>query len=409
LYLNTSLTIVISIDTRLKKPFIFLKHTLLLFADALTLSLVKKKGTRKSQNDIDKTIVFIRLDAIGDFLLVLPYLKEIKKCFHHSDDVTILIGNILWKDLGEYFLRDTFARFIWIDRKKYKNNIYYRIKMNQCLSKISANKVMDSAYNRDYIYNDSVIRAISANRKIGWMGETVGVFPVLSRLSQKSYTELLENVDYPLEVDKQLHFFKHVLKMEINPSYKINSKVGDISKYGLPENYCVIVPGASWHGREWNIDKFAVCSDYINSKFDRVTVLIGSSSENSKYDKIKKTAKTQNIINCIGKTNLLDMIEIIRNADLLISNETSAIHIAALTDTKAICVFGGGHFGRFVPNHNIKHIRWVYKEMECFGCNWKCIFNIKKDQAVPCIANVMPVEMFRFIDDLLSYTDEKKH
>ena len=388
----------------MKTPLVFLKHVSLLTIDAVTMVIVKWRRIEKSDNNLNKTIVFIRLDAIGDFLVLLPYLKELKKYYLNSDDSLILVGNAQWKELGEYFLKDTFARFIWINRNKYKNNIYYRIKMNLRLSRITADKVIDSTYNRDYIYNDSVVRVISANSKIGWMGETVGVFPVLSRLSQKSYTELLERVDFSLEGDKQFHFFNHVLKMTMKPSYKINTRVADKSKYGLPKKYCVIVPGASWSSREWEIYKFAECADYINNKNNHAIVLIGSSSEYHKYDEIQKTAKTHNIINCIGKTNLLEMIEIIRNADLLITNETSAIHIAALTNTKTICIFGGGHFGRFVPNYNIKNIRWVYKRMECFGCNWKCIFDIEKDQSMPCIANIKPMEIFGTIDDLLSHT-----
>ena len=381
--------------------FVFIKHVLLLFIDAVTIAVANRKWINISHNNINKTIAFIRLDAIGDFMIILPYLKGIKKYYHDNDNFLILIGNKLWRELGEYFLTDMFNRFIWIDKTKYKNNIFYRIKMNLNLSRISADKVIDSTYYRDYIYNDSVVRSISADIKIGWTGGSVGMYPVLSRLSQKSYTELLDSVELPLEADKLHYFFNHILKMDIDSSYRIDSKVGEKSKYGLPKNYCVIVPGASWSGREWESYKSAECADYIDQKYNRTIVLVGSIEEQYKYDEIKRIAKTNNIINCIGKTNLLDMIEIIRNADLLITNETSAIHMASLTNTKTICVFGGGHFGRFVPNYNKINIKWVYKKMECFGCNWKCIYDIENGHTMPCISNIKSTEIFGMIDELL--------
>lgn len=37
------------------------------------------------------------------------------------------------------------------------------------------------------------------------------------------------------------------------------------------------------------------------------------------------------------------------NAVMLLSNDTSAIHIAAAVGTKTICITKGVHFGRFVP------------------------------------------------------------
>lgn len=100
----------------MKTPLVFLKHVSLLTIDAVTMVIVKWRRIEKSDNNLNKTIVFIRLDAIGDFLVLLPYLKELKKYYLNSDDSLILVGNAQWKELGEYFLKDTFARFIWINR-----------------------------------------------------------------------------------------------------------------------------------------------------------------------------------------------------------------------------------------------------------------------------------------------------
>jgi hypothetical protein len=30
----------------------------------------------------------------------------------------------------------------------------------------------------------------------------------------------------------------------------------------------------------------------------------------------------------------------------------------------------------------------IFNTMDCFGCNWKCIYRVKSDVAVPCIEHI---------------------
>ena len=73
---------------------------------------------------------------------------------------------------------------------------------------------------------------------------------------------------------------------------------------------------------------------------------------------------------------------------LLISNETSAIHIAAALDVQSICILGGGHYGRFTPyplDSYKKRPISVVNEMFCFQCNWNCYIKHSKNKPFPCI------------------------
>ena len=62
----------------------------------------------------------------------------------------------------------------------------------------------------------------------------------------------------------------------------------------------------------------------------------------------------------VVKTNINELIEAIRDAEFLITNETSAVHIAESVTTKSFCILGGGHFGRFLP-YNKNQINSVQK------------------------------------------------
>ena len=69
-----------------------------------------------------KTLLLIRLDSIGDYILIrniFQFLKQSKK--FRSYKIT-LCGNIVWKDLAVTFDSNIIDEFIWLNRKKFNNN-----------------------------------------------------------------------------------------------------------------------------------------------------------------------------------------------------------------------------------------------------------------------------------------------
>jgi ADP-heptose:LPS heptosyltransferase len=98
----------------------------------------------------------------------------------------------------------------------------------------------------------------------------------------------------------------------------------------------------------------------------------------------------QSVNNLIGKTTLPQLVELIGNATLVVANETSAIHIAVAAKTPSVCILGGGHFERFAPypayfkNGPV----CVYQKMECYCCNWNCIYETAGTVPYPCIDKV---------------------
>ena len=63
------------------------------------------------------------------------------------------------------------------------------------------------------------------------------------------------------------------------------------------------------------------------------------------------------------------------------------------------------HFGRFFtytkcPGHSNK-LEVVFQEMPCYGCNWKCIYKIKKGDPTPCISNIKVDEVWNKVKTLL--------
>lgn len=93
----------------------------------------------------------------------------------------------------------------------------------------------------------------------------------------------------------------------------------------------------------------------------------------------------KNLINLTGKTTLENALNLIANASLLIGNETGPVHIASLWSIPTIMFYGGGHFGRLLPEKAILASR----PMPCYYCNWNCSHpDRNKTLAYPCISEI---------------------
>jgi ADP-heptose:LPS heptosyltransferase len=142
----------------------------------------------------------------------------------------------------------------------------------------------------------------------------------------------------------------------------------------------------------WPAKKFAELINKLKTEHSIEILLCGGGAE---YDLCQKIIDESNIAahNLAGLTKLQELVEIIRNANLVVANDTSAIHIAAATKTYAVCLLGGGHFGRFLPyqfelKRDDKQPKYLIHRMDCYGCNWNCIHTQSLIETVPCIGNI---------------------
>jgi hypothetical protein len=109
-------------------------------------------------------------------------------------------------------------------------------------------------------------------------------------------------------------------------------------------------------------------------------VLLGSEKEREIADRFQRQADFA-VIDLIGKTGIADLPAIIKECDLLVSNDTGPIHIAAAVRTKVLGLyFSTAYFSETAPygegNVIIQaelpcspcHEKEMCKEMECKDC-----------------------------------------
>ncbi len=109
-----------------------------------------------------------------------------------------------------------------------------------------------------------------------------------------------------------------------------------MKKYGLLKNKFIIINPRSGR-REKNLEP-----DEINAfmkKYKNYKILISGSMSEREYNNQFVKGEEKNIINISGKTDLLTLTEIVKNATLVIAPDTGIVHIAKAVGTKCETVY----------------------------------------------------------------------
>jgi ADP-heptose:LPS heptosyltransferase len=171
------------------------------------------------------------------------------------------------------------------------------------------------------------------------------------------------------------------------------------------QRYYVLFPGASWEGRQWPMAGFVRIAERLYSKTGWLGVVCGGPTDLELAETLCGNCSAP-LLNWAGRTDLSQLAAIISSAQLLLSNETSAAHIAAACGVATVCILGGGHYGRFMP-YQVEQAddrplpRTITYQMPCFGCNWQCIYERVNGAPVPCIERITQEDIWNEINKII--------
>jgi len=359
--------------------------------------LLKIFATRRTPQ---KRVLIIKTDAIGDYILFRNFIEIVKTSEVFKGYRIDLLGNELWQDIAIKYDRRFVDDLYFINPDNLYESPLKTFNLGWRLFKNNYQTVLQPAFSRTFIA-DGLAGLSAAKQIIGFEGDTERINKRYKTKTDKFYTQLLRlphGTDF--EFDRTKFFFENVLKQPVT------TKGPAISGKNNKRGGIIIFPGAGAFKRSWEKEKFLDLIKLIRKHTSQPVFLAGGAAEMQIGDFLTENLPPDSIDNLIGKTSLPQLIELIGNAALVIANETSAIHIAAATKTKAICILGGGHFGRFAPypGHMQSKPLCVYEKMECYNCNWSCKFQTKETEPYPCISGISPGKVWVETLQLLAKT-----
>jgi len=291
-----------------------------------------------------KSILIIRLDAIGDYVLFRNFIEILKKNKKYKDYKISLLGNIDWKDLSIDLDSEYIEEFFWLERKRFHIDPVYRYKKLKEITTYGYEIVINPAYSREYFFSSyMIIKLISANQKIGFNVNNESVI-------NKFYSKLInskENIIF--EFDKNRDFFEKLLEEKLpikKPFIKLKEK--KIS-FDLPRDYAIIFVGGSKRYKKWDIKKYARVAKHLKNNYDYKIVLCGGVNDLDDSNDFKQYFNDE-YLDLVGKTNITELLQVIDNGTIMVSNDTAAPHIAVALNMKNIFVISNRNaMARFVP------------------------------------------------------------
>ena len=299
----------------------------------------------------DKSILFIRLDSIGDYLLLRNFFKFIREDERYQKYKITLCGNIVWKELAEYFDKTVFDNFIWLDRQKFQGSISYRYHFLKKIYELGFEVAIDTTYSREILFGDSIVAISKAKERIGCTGSIDNSAKwKRNLLSDTYYTKLfVSNNENLFEFYRNKEFFEKLL----NRKLEIKSTSIDCSdvRIQIPtqKTYILIFAGAQYENRIWRPENYVKLIEEIFFITDYDVILAGSRVEKPLAETILNFVENSRLFDMTGKTSLIELVKFVSEAKMVIANETMGIHIAAAVRVPFVCISNGQHFGRFNP------------------------------------------------------------
>jgi len=297
-----------------------------------------------------RTLLLIRLDAIGDYILFRNFIKEIKYSKKYKGYSITLVGNISWKSLADELDREYIDNFIWLDRGRFSKNPFYRYKKLKEITSKGYEVIINPTYSRNFLDCDNIVKLVNADEKIAMDGDISNSTLKQHLIGNTFYTKLISTDDNIMfEFYRNRAFFESLLFKNIEitkPSIELERKEFDF----IPKDrYVVIFIGGSSYLKKWDIKRYASIAKYLKYRYNYIVVLSGS-SDDVEQSKNFREYFDNDYVDLVSKTSLVDMLYLLSKADILVSNETSIPHIAvALNNIKVFVLYAGKHFGRFVP------------------------------------------------------------
>lgn len=348
-------------------------------------------------------LLLVRLDAIGDFVIWLDAAKAFRSLYPSQH--TVLCVNSAVYDLAR--LLPHWDEVVEVDLKRFSHSFRYRFKLLLQLRKRGFDAVIQPTFSRVFLHGDAIVRATGATHRVGSIGDLTNTRPILKRISDGWYTKLVPAAPGAMmELERNAEFIRNLSGRLFHAELPRLPKLEDLpDALKVRSPYFVIFPGASWSGRQWPVSKFSQIAATLHQAKGWVPVLCGGPGDRLACQNVMDESGVSCAVNLGGLTNLAGLTELLRSAALLISNETSAVHIAVAVSTPTVCVLGGGHYGRFMPypadidrGDSVVAIH----PMSCYNCNWHCTQPHVAGGPVPCIANVTVKSVLERIEAVLS-------
>jgi ADP-heptose:LPS heptosyltransferase len=273
-------------------------------------------------------ILITRTDKLGDVILTLPLIAEVSRIF---PDVKIHF-------LVRKYVKDLIENYPPVDNLIFSDDFKNNSDFIQYLKKEKFDAVINVFPRLELAI--SFYRA-GIRTRIGTGFRWFSFLYNKKMYQHRKYAEKHES-EYNIDLLKTIteratynrnFFFSYTNYEKTKLFEKLKSE-----KINITDNYIIIHPGSKGSAKDWSVENF---KDYINLFLDEFgdffVILTGTEEEKKIISEIISSVRQKNsVINLAEKLNLRELMIVIDNSKLFISNSTGPIHIAGALNKNII-------------------------------------------------------------------------
>ena len=367
------------------------------------LQLLALSGLMNSGKGGERQRVLLsRCDSIGDLILFTAALPSYRALFSDAElilvvgaDAAPLVSDCPWVDE------------IWVlDKSRFRKSIKERWRWFDRLQGGGFDIAVNAIYSRSFDQFDCIVGWTGAPRRIAHR--------CLDRYKPRNASGLFYNelapatAEWKPETERNADLLGYLGWRETGPdasqiwtsdedrsaSRRLRA---DRSPYG------VVAPGGGFPEKRWSPELFAETISQISRHRTLHWYVTGTETEGQLCATVTRILRERLVetTDLSGLTTLGAFADLIEHSELVLGNDSSAIHIARALDVPAVFVLGGGHYGRFFSGQPEKSIVPVIHQLPCFQCYWQCILPEHE-----CITRVSPDEMVEAVLGLPKFRRE---
>jgi ADP-heptose:LPS heptosyltransferase len=293
-----------------------------------------------------KTLLLIRMDDIGDYLLFRNQLASYKKSARWADHTVTLLANDAWKALFAQLDATTVDEVIWVNKGRYLYNNGYRASVWQQLREKGFETVIATSRTRPLLIDDLCVLAAAPHKAIGSFNTNVHVS--WNQVSDALYVSLFKP-SHPLL--HEFPFNAEFTRWVCGNAYEGRRPlIKHQASLPIGDTYVLLFIGASTASRRWPARRWIQLVRLYRRHHAGQIFLAGHGAKELKMAQaIQKHTGAESLV---GKVSLVEMLDWIAGARAVFTNDTMAAHIGVSLNRPTVIVANGINYMRFSDYSN---------------------------------------------------------
>ena len=341
-------------------------------------------------------ILIVKLSAIGDVIHALPVSYALRQKYPTAH-ITWVVEPTAYEIVKHNPCVDEVILF---QKKAFKTFKGFKQNFKPFYKLLHRRKYDISIDLQGLFKSMAVVLTANAKKKIGYVDMREGSNLISKTIKGPHFNghivdRYLDTVKY-LGCDTDNIIFP--LKNTVEEIDYVNNLLMD-NKINDNTPFIVFAVGTNWVNKCWSTKDFAILSDLL-SKHKIKTVLIGfGKNDEQKALEISRQNTSNNIVNLVGKTSLMQTAALIKKAKAVIGGDTGNLHLAAALNIPAIMLMGPTDPNRNGPYKQMHNV--ILAGHDCDGC-WKrtCRKNID------CLSTITPNQVLKKILKIEVFNNE---